>query len=103
MSNFRVGFEWVFSFTKFTYPRTKQKKVLGYSSVHRQSSLNRPLVEAHDVLEQHHGLVGLGQEWDFAVRIVDGPLEDGVVRPHLREGDIELGPVVQRGHLKMVR
>ena len=51
-------------------------------NLHRQSSLNRPLVEAHDVFEEHDRLVGLGHKWDVAFGVVDGPLNDGVVGPH---------------------
>ena len=51
-------------------------------NLHRQSSLNRPLVEAHDVFEEHDGLVGLGQEGNVTLGVVDRPLNDGVVRPH---------------------
>ena len=65
--------------------------------------LNGSLLVAHDLLEEHDRLVGLGEEGDVSVGVVDGALHDGVVRPHRGEGDVNLRPVVQGGHLKMVR
>ena len=65
--------------------------------------LDGSLLVAHDLLEEHDRLVGLGEEGDVSVGVVDGALEDGVVRPHRGQGDVYLGPVVQGGHLKMVR
>ena len=65
--------------------------------------LQGTLLEVHDFVEEPDGLVGLGEEGDVAVRVVDGALDDGVVRTHLRDGNLQLGPVVQRGHLKVCK